>query len=221
MNHSLLKPQIGPVQDFIAQARSTRDLWSGSYLLSWLMGHAIKIVLDQSAKNQLIFPSAQDQPLLRWLNQPQRNPPDSGAILTPNLPNLFLAEIAGDTDTAQQAAAAAGAVFDIDGVASEWDRICRECFRFLDSGPTQFSGEQRAMWDRQVRNHWQVAWQVWPMLDDQDAQTALKAIPPITPRGGTTTAWNATTGLTVIHEPPTTSHEPVPAGKPAHAERHW
>ena len=34
---SLLKLQIGPVQDFIAQARSTRDLWSGSYLLSWLM----------------------------------------------------------------------------------------------------------------------------------------------------------------------------------------
>jgi CRISPR-associated protein Cmr2 len=28
--------QIGPVQDFIAQARSTRDLWSGSYLLSWM-----------------------------------------------------------------------------------------------------------------------------------------------------------------------------------------
>jgi hypothetical protein len=31
MSQSLLKPQIGPVQDFIAQARSTRDLWSGSW----------------------------------------------------------------------------------------------------------------------------------------------------------------------------------------------
>jgi len=29
--------QVGPVQDFISQARSVRDLWSGSYLLSWLV----------------------------------------------------------------------------------------------------------------------------------------------------------------------------------------
>lgn len=34
---AFLKFQIGPVQDFISQARSTCDLWSGSYLLSWLM----------------------------------------------------------------------------------------------------------------------------------------------------------------------------------------
>jgi len=35
--HALLKFQIGPVQEFIAQARSTRDLWSGSFLISWMM----------------------------------------------------------------------------------------------------------------------------------------------------------------------------------------
>ena len=34
----LLLFQLGPVQESIAQARSTRDLWSGSYLLSWLVG---------------------------------------------------------------------------------------------------------------------------------------------------------------------------------------
>jgi CRISPR-associated protein Cmr2 len=39
---AFLKVQIGPVQDFIAQARSTRDLWSGSYLLSWLMAAGLK-----------------------------------------------------------------------------------------------------------------------------------------------------------------------------------
>ncbi len=35
---AFLKFQLGPVQDFIAAARSIRDLWSGSFLLSWLMG---------------------------------------------------------------------------------------------------------------------------------------------------------------------------------------
>lgn len=34
---ALLKLQIGPVQDFIAQARSTRDLWSGSSGLNWCL----------------------------------------------------------------------------------------------------------------------------------------------------------------------------------------
>jgi CRISPR-associated protein Cmr2 len=42
MNRTLLKLQIGPVQDFIAQARSTRDLWSGSYLLSWLLAAGLR-----------------------------------------------------------------------------------------------------------------------------------------------------------------------------------
>src|SRR5438874_654681 len=42
---------LGPVQIFIAQARKTRDLWLGSYLLSMLMEAGM-----QDIKNQLIFP---------------------------------------------------------------------------------------------------------------------------------------------------------------------
>ena len=54
---ALLLFQLGPVQDFIAQARSTRDLWSGSYLLSWLIAHAMKAVTDQVGPDAVIFPS--------------------------------------------------------------------------------------------------------------------------------------------------------------------
>lgn len=32
---------LGPVQGFIADARRTRDLWAGSFLLSWLTGQAM------------------------------------------------------------------------------------------------------------------------------------------------------------------------------------
>lgn len=49
--------QFGPVQDFIAQARSTRDLWSGSYLLSWLSAHAMKAVTDEVGPDAVVFPS--------------------------------------------------------------------------------------------------------------------------------------------------------------------
>ena len=35
---AILHVKLGPVQGFIRQARRTRDLWAGSFLLSWLSG---------------------------------------------------------------------------------------------------------------------------------------------------------------------------------------
>ena len=61
--------QVGPVQEFIAQARSTRDLWSGSFLLSWMMAHAIKVVTDALGPDAVIFPSLRGQPLFDWLHR--------------------------------------------------------------------------------------------------------------------------------------------------------
>ena len=52
----LLKLQIGPVQEFIAQARSTRDLWSGSYLLSWLIAAGLHTREASGAK--IIYPAS-------------------------------------------------------------------------------------------------------------------------------------------------------------------
>ncbi|MDR1817053.1 MAG: hypothetical protein LBR07_02520, partial [Puniceicoccales bacterium] len=63
----LLRFQIGPVQDFIAAARSTRDLWSGSYLLSWLVAHGVKVARQTTAgatKVDVIYPAIEKQPLL-------------------------------------------------------------------------------------------------------------------------------------------------------------
>ena len=74
---ALLKFQIGPVQDFIAAARSTRDLWSGSYLLSWLVAAGIRKLKEVGG--ELIFPSYETQPLL---NSPLN--PDWDGILVPN-----------------------------------------------------------------------------------------------------------------------------------------
>lgn len=55
METHLLAVSIGPVQDFIAQARRTRDLWSGSHLLSELSREVARVV--QAAEgSQLIFP---------------------------------------------------------------------------------------------------------------------------------------------------------------------
>ena len=93
----LLLFQLGPVQEFIAQARSTRDLWSGSYLLSWLVAHAIIAAWKAAGGNvgfdDMVMPSLkrEDNPLMFALLD-QKSSVDSDEIakaLIPNLPNRF------------------------------------------------------------------------------------------------------------------------------------
>ena len=46
-NPALLSMSFGPVQDFIAQARTTSDLWAGSHLLSRIAWQGLKIICEQ------------------------------------------------------------------------------------------------------------------------------------------------------------------------------
>lgn len=55
MSAHLILITLGPVQEFIAQARRTRDLWFGSHLLSELGRAAARALLHQGAR--LIFPA--------------------------------------------------------------------------------------------------------------------------------------------------------------------
>lgn len=55
MTAHLLLFTIGPVQDFIAQARRTRDLWYGSHLLSELGRAAARALIGAGAR--LVFPA--------------------------------------------------------------------------------------------------------------------------------------------------------------------
>lgn len=62
MKDYLLIFSVGPVQSFIASARNSRDLWSGSWLLSELAKACAKYLQGENAK--LIFPSVTDATLL-------------------------------------------------------------------------------------------------------------------------------------------------------------
>jgi hypothetical protein len=86
----LLKLQIGPVQEFIAQARSTRDLWSGSFLLSWFMAAGLHQLEECDAK--IISPAWNEQSLGKLRN---KLPVDFEKALVLNLPNVLLAESIG------------------------------------------------------------------------------------------------------------------------------
>jgi hypothetical protein len=147
---------LGPVQDFIAQARSTRDLWSGSYLLSWLMAHAIKAVSDEVGPDAVVFPALRGQPLFDLLHRKDFAclDPSDEAVLTPTLPNRFLALVPADraADLARAAEAAIGAA--LVGIAES-------CWRwFADKHPLK--EEWRTRYTEQVRRFPRVTWQTFP-----------------------------------------------------------
>ena len=70
---------LGPVQGFVAQARRTRDLWAGSFLLSWLSGIAMKTIVDGNTNNTIIFPKTDNDPLFLAL-QGQDHTPRIGSL---------------------------------------------------------------------------------------------------------------------------------------------
>jgi len=58
MNQYIVILSVGPVQGFIASARRSRDLWSGSWLLSELAKACAKSLYNDQA--MLIFPTVQN-----------------------------------------------------------------------------------------------------------------------------------------------------------------
>jgi len=68
--------QIGPVQEFISEARKTADFWAGSRILSTLMEEAIKKAKDKGI--EVIYPYINE-------SKSSQNQPDS-----PNIPNRFV-----------------------------------------------------------------------------------------------------------------------------------
>ena len=89
----LVSLAVGPVQDFIAAALRTRDLWFGSYMLSEVSKAAARSLHAQGAR--LVFPAAGEDPALL---QP-------GSAL--NVANRVVAELDGDAEAARAAVDAA------------------------------------------------------------------------------------------------------------------
>src|SRR5262249_22310275 len=86
----LLTFALGPVQPFIAAARSVRDLWTGSYLLSWLTSRAMRPILDRFGPEAFLMPAPENNPLLDGAVRSDRDRPSAC------LPNRFLAVVPGD-----------------------------------------------------------------------------------------------------------------------------
>jgi CRISPR-associated protein Cmr2 len=102
---ALLVVSIGPVQEFIAAARTTSDLWVGSHLLSTLAWQAMKVVCERLGPDSLLFPQLRGVPIVDvWLAQEKgldslfdeqtewkTKQTDNNPLFAAALPNKFMA----------------------------------------------------------------------------------------------------------------------------------
>ncbi len=104
---ALLTVSLGPVQSFIAAARSTSDLWAGSHLLSRLAWECMRPLCEQLGPDAVLFPRLRGIPQVDlWLrdqmNLPselfkdcewQKGATDANPLFSAALPNRFVAVV--------------------------------------------------------------------------------------------------------------------------------
>jgi len=144
---------VGPVQSFVAQAKRTKDLWAGSFLLSWVSSIAIKLLECQSSSNTVQFPVPDKSFMAAIVGGTTEQLPKQGGI-----PNRFRS-ITAQVDTG----------FDPQKLVSDmnfvWKSLCDHVYRNdIEPAMTEFDAEQialtKSIWDRQVNGFWEVFWVV-------------------------------------------------------------
>jgi CRISPR-associated protein Cmr2 len=107
---ALLAVSFGPVQGFIAEARTTSDLWAGSHLLARIAWEGMQVVCDRLGPDAVLFPQLRGVPLVDvWLRDKRKLPDewfqqeewskrrsDANPLFSAALPNRFVAIVPAD-----------------------------------------------------------------------------------------------------------------------------
>ena len=108
---ALLALSIGPVQPFIAAARSTSDMWAGSHLLARIAWEAMRILCERLGPDAILFPRLRGIPQVDlWLRDEcglpsdwfgecgwTKDATDGNPLFTAALPNRFVAVVPADS----------------------------------------------------------------------------------------------------------------------------
>jgi CRISPR-associated protein Cmr2 len=107
---ALLAVSFGPVQGFIAEARTTSDLWAGSHLLARIAWEGMRVVCERLGPDAILFPNLRGVSLVdRWLRDDMglpgewfqgedwvRGKTDANPLFAAALPNRFVAIVPAD-----------------------------------------------------------------------------------------------------------------------------
>ncbi|MCY4151804.1 MAG: type III-B CRISPR-associated protein Cas10/Cmr2 [Aestuariivita sp.] len=102
-DHSFLSFALSPVQHFIASAKTLRDLWTGSVILSCITFAAMRPILQNLGPSAIVYPSLRGNPLMdNWLRSEIKlsNLPEGHDKINrnPSIPNRFLAMVPWGTE---------------------------------------------------------------------------------------------------------------------------
>lgn len=138
----LLSVHVGPVQEFIAEARKMRDLWAGSYLLAKATVTAMKPIITRFSEDSILFPHIANSPFL--CDAKGVSPAGNNNVLA-SLPNHFLAVVPEDS-------------FDqlINEITSDvWNFLSVTGREVLDTVKDMTLSEA---WEKQLAAHFTVMW---------------------------------------------------------------
>lgn len=143
---------LGPVQDFISDARRLRDYWAGSFILSLLSGHAMKVV-EEKKNGAVQFPllytanGINDDELFAAI----KSGDNASSVYIGSLPNRFKADAENlNEDIGEECKAA---------IEKAWKKICNTIWETYVQNPSKAFHEKngennptKIIWDRQTEN---------------------------------------------------------------------
>ncbi|MBS3920627.1 MAG: type III-B CRISPR-associated protein Cas10/Cmr2 [Deltaproteobacteria bacterium] len=152
-NLCLLLVSIGPVQEFIAEARKARDLWAGSYILSLATFKAMEPILNKYGKDVIIYPHIEENPFFKLYNGTLVLSDD---LQFPTLPNHFLVVVEGLKKNVLMDDACKS-------VASFWNELSKKAHDFIDSVVNARFKGWNDLWNHQIEDHFQIYWVAEPV----------------------------------------------------------
>lgn len=194
-NPALLTMSFGPVQGFIAQARSTSDLWAGSHLLSSLVWEGLKVICEELGPDAVLFPHLRGVAAVdRWLLETApahrretwkkrfedievewlKSSTDSNPLFAATLPNKFMAIV-----PASRAKALADQVTQaVRGKALAWTTQAAGMIFEKAGGDVGDNAHWREQIKQQLHGFPEVHWSMaeWPLDTDVDGFPATESL---------------------------------------------
>lgn len=156
---------FSPVQGFVSQSRRTRDLWAGSYLLSWLAGQAMQALIDNGGEIQL--PDVENDPLFQQICSPKHITLEDQAAYLGSLPNRFTAGVPEGVDGTNCT----------ETIEKAWQQVTKAVFAIIGDFLQQ---EQIDVWKKQTKEFWECTWVIGEKtsLLDQRKNLRIHFSPP-------------------------------------------
>lgn len=165
---------LGPVQPFIEAARSVRDLWSGSAILSWLSFKALLPVIDTLGPTALIYPSLRGIPLMDvWLRSDLGidcgTVPNRDSRISPSLPNRFTALVPWGPHGADACTLAFRCE---ESVRDAWTGLAESVRNCLDPEMEPLCTDWDRLWESQIEDFFDIRTSAIPDSDLNDETLA-------------------------------------------------